>query len=101
MESKDRSGLYIGRLTASLDFYSDRATAHASLFVASIFGLFALLSLIQQALEEWVILLSVFVYFRLAYAGYITLTRFSYLAGVAHRFDMRARNGADLSNLKV
>ena len=36
------------RLAALLDFYSDRAVAHASFFVASVFGTFSLLFLVKN-----------------------------------------------------
>lgn len=35
-------------LSALLDFYSDRATAHASLFVACVFGLFTILAILEK-----------------------------------------------------
>ena len=38
----------IGKITAMVDFYSDRAVAHASFFLASLFGLFSVLSLAQN-----------------------------------------------------
>jgi hypothetical protein len=83
-EPKDKVDLHIARLAAFLDFYSDRATAHASLFVASVFGLLTVLSLVQ-GLNRSVVWLSIFVYFALSYAGYFTLVRFGFFAAIAHR----------------
>lgn len=46
-------------LSAHLDYYSDRATAHASYFVAFIFGLFVVLQMAQSTNngERWLLLI--------------------------------------------
>ena len=47
-KANNNESLFISRVAALLDFFSDRATAHASLFVASIFGILTMLSLVQN-----------------------------------------------------
>jgi len=81
--------LFASRVSALLDFYSDRAVAHASFFVASIFGLVTLLTVIQQLdiylkwfsvpLFWW----SIPIFFVFSYTGYYTLIRFNFYASIA------------------
>ena len=79
------------RISALLDFYSDRAVAHASFFVASIFGLVTLLSIIQQLnmhLTWFSIPLSwcsIPLFFAFSYVGYYTLGRFSFYADISQK----------------
>lgn len=82
----ENTNLHIARLAPLLDFYSDRATAHASLFVASIFGILTMLAIVQ-GLNGFVVWPSIFVYFALTYAGYFTLVRFNFYAGIAHKLN--------------
>lgn len=81
----------IRRVGPLLDFYSDRAVAHASFLVASIFGLFTLLTIIQQ-LDVHLMLLSVPlfwwsvpIFFVFSYLGYYTLLRFGFYARIAQK----------------
>lgn len=77
---------------ALLDFYSDRAVAHASFFVASIFGLITLLAVIAQLnnnlkwfsipLSWW----SIPLFLVFSYVGYYTLARFGFHADIAQKF---------------
>jgi len=79
------------RISALLDFYSDRAVAHASFFVASIFGLVTLLSIIQQLnmhLTWFSIPLawcSIPLFFAFSYVGYYTLGRFTFYADISDK----------------
>lgn len=83
--------LFISRVAALLDFYSDRATAHASLFVASIFGLVTVLAIIQAFIlsnnqfDRWIIWGSEFLFFIFTYVGHYTLNQFSYYANISQR----------------
>ena len=75
----------ISALTAVLDFFSDRATAHASFFLAFLFGLFSILSIVadQQGTSirtEWLI-----PYWILFAMGLYELIRFNYYATYAQR----------------
>jgi len=70
--------------SAFLDFYSDRATAHASFLVAAVFGLFSVLYLILEGntlIPE--VVLSV-VYWILWFAGSFSLFKFNSYAMKAH-----------------
>jgi len=70
-------------LSAFLDFYSDRATAHASFLVASVFGLFSVLYLIEgEKLITRAILSAV--YWILWFGGYFSLFNFNFYAMKAH-----------------
>jgi hypothetical protein len=70
--------LFTSRVAALLDFYSDRATAHASLFVASIFGLVTVLAIVQAfilvnpPIERWIVWASEYLFFIFTYVGYFT-----------------------------
>jgi len=66
-------------LSAFLDFYSDRATAHASFLVASVFGLFSVLYLIEGGDLITKVILS-FVYGILWFGGYFSLFNFNFYA---------------------
>ena len=71
-----------------LDFYSDRAEAHASLMVACLFGLFGLLAVVQilpvsgwwtRTLKIW----SSMIYVSFCLTAYHCLQRFGYYANMA------------------
>lgn len=101
-EKEDRDAeLLATRIGGLLDFYSDRAVAHASFFVASIFGLITLLSIIGQldtGLKWFSIPLfwwSIPLFFAFSYVGYYTLGRFSYYADISQR--LSAGYYADIS----
>lgn len=73
----------ISALSAALDFHSDRATAHASFFVASIFGLFTTLSLYPYASKVWLMgLLAVSFWFIWGFGAY-SLYNFGRFAAIA------------------
>jgi hypothetical protein len=87
------------RLAALLDFYSDRATAHASLFVASLFGLFSVLSIVDQLTGDY-IWFSMVIYFLLAYSGYFTLVRFGFYAQIAHLITLGLEEKSTFESVK-
>ncbi len=75
----------VNELLGLLDFYSSRAVAHASFFIASIFGLVAFSSMTSTAFS---ISLKFYfpaflLFFGLAYLGYHALTRFRFYAAIA------------------
>lgn len=81
------SGELINSLTskgALLDFYSDRAVAHASFFVASIFGMLSISSIIQR-LHETLWWFSTGLFFIFSYMGYHSLSKFSYFADISEK----------------
>ena len=74
----------IARLAALLDFYSDRAVAHASFFIASIFGLITFSSISTELnAGEIYWYLAIFLFLGFAYAGHHTLLRFGYYAFIS------------------
>jgi hypothetical protein len=75
----------IAKTTAILDFYSNRAVAHASFFLASIFGLVAFSAIVHELGANNYILFwsSTAVFFGFSYMGYYTITRFGFYAGLA------------------
>lgn len=85
--------LFVTRIGALLDFYSDRAVAHASFFVASIFGLVTLLTIIQQLNMHltWVSIplswYSILLFFAFSYLGYYTLGRFGFYADMSQKLN--------------
>jgi hypothetical protein len=83
---KDQSSI-IGDL---LGHYSSRAVAHASFFIASIFGIVTLSATIQQLNEgaywfPYILILSMFLFFPFSYMGYFTMARFGYYADLAEK----------------
>lgn len=84
-DDEKNCSLFVSRVAALLDFYSDRATAHASLFVASIFGILTLLALVQNFNSNTLIFISIIAYFIFSYLGYHTLVRFGFYADIAQR----------------
>jgi hypothetical protein len=75
-----------------LDFYSSRAVAHASFFIASIFGLIAFSTITSDALKiNGLFYIPAFLlFFGLAYFGYYALMRFGFYANIA---ELIARDG--------
>lgn len=71
-------------LSAHLDYYSDRATAHASIFIAFVFGLFAVLGIAQNAsnVERWLLLILSWVVWT---SGLYCLLNFGFYAFLASR----------------
>ena len=83
--------------SALLDFYSDRAVAHASFLLASIFGLVTLLAIVQQMISQTstiLICFSLFPFGILAYLGYHTLRRFGAFASNAEELKEQLRKCA-------
>jgi hypothetical protein len=70
----------LSRISALIDFYSDRAVAHASFLIASIFGLVSFLSL--ETTPDWA---SIFFFLGFSYVGYFTLIRFGYYADISQK----------------
>lgn len=70
---------HLGQLSALLDFYSDRAVAHASFLVATVFGLFAILQLVSKGFSDFVFIM----YWSVFMAGLYCLLNFGYYAGLA------------------
>jgi len=93
--------------SALLDFYADRATSFASLFVASIFGVVALLAVIQAVqytrMLDCVILIPVSLvsYGAFAYAGHYTFHRFTFYGNIAHLLEQYGlRKNAELEKVE-
>ena len=76
--------LLTAKISALLDFYSDRAVAHASFLVASVFGLVTLSAMIQELSNHTLVLISLPLFLGFSYTGYFTLLRFQYYACIAH-----------------
>jgi len=89
IEPMSEKDVPVSALSALLDFYSDRATAFASLFVASIFGLVTLSAIIQNYIDGnfyWYII-SLFPFIGFAVSGYFTWYRFCFWADMAHKME--------------
>lgn len=84
MSSKDT----VGVLSALLDYYSDRATSFASLFVASVFGLVTISALVytNSANSLWYFIAGI-PYFAFVFSGYYTWSRFRLYAGIAYNIE--------------
>lgn len=67
---------------ALLDFHSDRAVAHASFLIASVFGLLTLLA-VAQSLKYPFVVVSLIPFSAFSYLGFWTLQRFTDYASVA------------------
>lgn len=95
----------IGILSGLLDFYSDRATSFASLFVASIFGIVTLAAIIENFGQNyWQYSLSLIPYIGFLVAGYFTWSRFEHYAGIASTIEsvcLRLYNHFTLEKLIV
>lgn len=85
-KAKDETANMLTARSALLDFYSDRAVAFASFFLASIFGLVTVLAIVQ-GIEDSVFLISIslFLFWAFAYAGYYTFQRFRFYADIASK----------------
>jgi hypothetical protein len=95
MHSKKRSGhLTIeppiresdaAEVGALVDFYSDRAVAHASFFIASIFGILTFLALVSnlEKINGFYYFVSILLFAGFSYMGYFTLVRFGYYASLS------------------
>jgi len=70
-----------------LDFYSSRAVAHVSFFIASIFGLIAFSSITNDAfrISKLFYIPAFLLFFGLAYSGYYALVRFGFYANIAEK----------------
>ena len=85
-----------------LDFYSDRAVAQASFLLAAMFGLVTLLAIVQEMIRQtlmvpsqrlsWLIYVSLFPFWVLAYLGYHTLRRFGSYATAASDLEIPLRD---------
>lgn len=95
----------IGILSGLLDFYSDRATSFASLFVASIFGIVTLAAIIENFGQNyWQYGLSLIPYIGFLVAGSYTWSRFEHYAGIASTIEgicLRWYNHSKLEKLVV
>jgi hypothetical protein len=80
---KQESIDYDSRICALVDFYSNRAVAHASFFIASIFGLITFSAIIQQLEGKNIAWFSTVLFLGFSYVGYYTLIRFGYYAILA------------------
>jgi hypothetical protein len=76
---------YVAELSALLDFYSDRSTSHASFFVVTLFGIFTILSILDNVKNIFLLAL---IYWLLVVAGFFLLARFTcyndYSQGIRH-----------------
>jgi len=93
-ENGDLSKLSDEERSALLDFHSDRAVAHASFFVASIFGLFAVLSIAENSPENrtlWTL-----PYWALFLIGFYSFANFSLYAVFAHKIECEIRGDVKL-----
>lgn len=75
----------VDEILGLLDFYSSRAVAHASFFVASIFGLVTFSSITSQAfkISGFFYVPAFLLFLGLAYMGYHALMRFGFYAAIA------------------
>ena len=84
---------------ALLDFYSDRAVAHASFLVAAIFGLVTLLAIVQQMINQTsnsLLYISLIPFWAFSYLGFHSLLRFGKYAAVADKLQQSFLNHAKL-----
>jgi len=79
-------------LAAVLDFYSDKSDAHASFFLASLFGLFTVLSITQGFRGEPVRYLLLIPYWLLFFGGLYSLLNFGLYATLARSIKVRIQN---------
>lgn len=88
----------IAKTTAILDFYSSRAVAHASFFLASIFGLVAFSAIVHElsANNSSLFWVSTAVFFGFSYMGYYTITRFGFYAGLASAIALSGLSQEDI-----
>ena len=83
----------IAAKSAILDFYSSKAVAFGGFFLAFVFGIFAMLTLVQgincvdKVLEIELLLLSILVYIILGYGGYYALQGFYSYAEISSEIE--------------
>jgi len=77
----------VGVLAGLLDFHSDRAEAHASFLIACVFGIFALLAVVQNIENEWFIFFLTIPYIMLALVGFHCLQRFGFYTIMAEIYE--------------
>jgi hypothetical protein len=90
-ENNDGKNSRAEALAGVLDFYSDRAEAHANFLVACIFGLFTLLAIVQNVrMHEniWFTLSSMVPYGVIVIVAFHCLERFAYFAVMAQTLKM-------------
>jgi hypothetical protein len=87
-------GEFDRQLSVVEDFYSTRAVAHASFFVASIFGLFAILAFMERFTMVSKILVS-FAYWAVWSGGLYSFMRFSFYSGRAQAAQRRTTKDAE------
>ena len=78
----------IDKISGLLDFFSDRAVAHASFFLASLFGLVAFATIVREeitCINSFLYWIGILLFFGFGYAGYFTLIRFGYYAHVSQK----------------
>lgn len=107
----DDDDLFLTRVSALLDFFSDKAVAHASFFVASIFGVVTLLALIQGFQRGHIITLLIWTghissistipFFAVSYAGYYALNRFGYFADLSDKLTLALRLDETLGRICI
>lgn len=94
-------------LSALLDYYSDRATSFASLFVASVFGLVTLSAIIQvfegDVLRYYIAGIP---YFAFVLSGGYTWSQFSFYADISNKIEFfglreRCRTGLEKIPFKI
>jgi len=89
----DEIGNKIAARSALLDFYSDRAASFGGFFLASLFGLLAMLTVTQSIkcpadyLTRTFVGLSLVPFLAFALIGYYTLRQFSYYADIANTIE--------------
>jgi hypothetical protein len=90
----------ISRAAALLDHYSSRAVAHASFFVASIFGLITFTALASEGFVDmgnvWYYFLCTYLFWIFAYLGHYTLRRFNSYASIAEAIAKKGLNEKDV-----
>jgi hypothetical protein len=84
-------------VSALLDYYSGRAVAHASFFVASIFGTVTFLAIIAsfkkdtfQDLSFPIVVIATVIYIGFSYLGYNSLLKFVLYAGISDKISKDA-----------
>ena len=93
--------LLASRIGALLDFYSDRAVAHASFFVASIFGLVTMSAIVLQLEDKLFAWISIPLFFAFSYLGYFTLVRFGFYADISERLTVGLKRDETLGETLV
>ena len=88
---KNTTNEEVSKVSALLDFYSDRCVAHASFFVATLFGTFSLLSLLDD--KEGLVRIGLASTYWLLFIGSIyLLLSFSYYSGYSEKIQRIVMN---------